>query len=84
MGEFRLPGDAPSGTDTVTVKCPPRVQLTATYRISDRPSGAVDAGFGGAAAQRTQLAVGGLLLAGAVAGGVVRARRRSAASGTPA
>lgn len=84
VGEFTLPADAPSGTDTVTLKCPPRIKLTATYQISGRPNGAVDAGFGGDASKGTQLAVGGLLLAGAATGGVIRMRRRSAGSGIAA
>lgn len=74
-GEFQIPEDA-SGTDTVTLKCPPRIKVTDTYEITDRPSGAVDAGFGAADDEGTQLALGCLLLAGAAAGGVVRMRRR--------
>ncbi|WP_314622596.1 sortase, partial [Streptomyces stackebrandtii] len=49
VGQFRLPSDAVSGTDTVTLKCPPRIKQTATYQISGQPVGAVEAGFGWAA-----------------------------------
>ncbi|MFI8966379.1 sortase [Streptomyces sp. NPDC053493] len=85
VGEFQVPDDAVSGTDTVTLKCPPRTKQTVTYQISGRPHGGVDAGFGWAAAggadgtdgRDAQLALGGLLLAGAVAGGVIRLRRRA-------
>ncbi|WEH43156.1 sortase [Streptomyces sp. NBC_01218] len=81
VGEFEVPDDARAGTDTVTVKCPPRVLMTGTYRIADRtPSGGVDAGFGVPANHGAQLAAGGILLAGAAAGAVVRVRRRSAAA----
>ncbi|MFD3440610.1 sortase [Streptomyces sp. NPDC058685] len=76
QGEFQIPEDADSGTDTVTLKCPPRTKATADYSIAGRPNGALDAGFGGAGDNGGQLAVGGLLLSGAVAGAVVRARRR--------
>ncbi|MEV5971570.1 sortase [Streptomyces sp. NPDC051921] len=84
VGEFRLPEDAVSGTDTVTLKCPPRIKQTVTYQISGRPHGAVEAGFGWAAGaaegddKGLQLALGGLLLGGAVVGGVIRLRRTSA------
>ncbi|MEU7015215.1 sortase [Streptomyces sp. NPDC046385] len=90
VGEFQVPEGAASGTDTVTLKCPPRIKQTVTYQISGRPHGAVEAGFGWAAGAEessgntTQLALGALLLGGAVAGGVVRLRRRSARSGTSA
>ncbi|MFI8521889.1 sortase [Streptomyces sp. NPDC085481] len=93
VGEFQVPEGATSGTDTVTLKCPPRVKQTVTYQISGRPNGAVDAGYGwaagaggagGTADRGTQLALGGLLLGGAVVGGVIRMRRRSAASKTSA
>ncbi|MFI8434624.1 sortase [Streptomyces sp. NPDC079020] len=77
VGQFQLPREAEPGIDTVTVKCPPRTKLTATYKVVGRtPSGSVDAGFGSPANQSTQLAVGGVLLAGAAAGGVLRLRRR--------
>ncbi|MEU2659322.1 sortase [Streptomyces sp. NPDC007325] len=49
VGQFTLPADAASGTDTVTLKCPPRIKQTVTYRISGAPNGAVEAGFGWAA-----------------------------------
>lgn len=90
MGTFQVPEDAASGTDTVTLKCPPRIKQTVTYQISGRPHGAVAAGFGWAAGadessvDTTQLALGALLLGGAVAGGVLRMRRRSARAGTSA
>ncbi|MFD9036682.1 sortase [Streptomyces sp. NPDC059567] len=90
VGEFKVPEDAASGTDTVTLKCPPRIKQTITYHISGRPNGAVDAGFGWAAGAEgsggngSQLALGALLLGGAVAGGVAHMRRRSAGAGTSA
>ncbi|MFE5487344.1 sortase [Streptomyces sp. NPDC056527] len=90
VGEFEVPEDAASGTDTVTLKCPPRIKQTITYHISGRPNGAVDAGFGWAAGSEgsggngTQLALGALLLGGAAAGGVVHMRRRSAGARTSA
>ena len=46
------------------------------------PSGAVDAGFGAGNDNGTQLALGAVLLAGAVAGGVIKMRRRPAAART--
>lgn len=80
VGEFRIPQDAEPGIDTVTVKCPPRIKITESYRISDRaPKGAIAAGFGTPDEKGLQLAVGGVLLAGAVTGGVVRVRRRVSA-----
>lgn len=81
VGVFEIPKGSEATTDTVTLKCPPRIKITKTYRIVDRaPSGAVDAGFGAPSGGSTQLAVGSVLLAGAVAGGVVRVRRRTAAT----
>ncbi|MGW7356990.1 sortase [Streptomyces sp. NPDC054802] len=77
VGEFQVPADAASGSDTVTLKCPPRVKVTGTYQITGRPSGAVDAGFGDATGRTTQFALGGALLAGAAAGTVARTRRRA-------
>ncbi|MFI2369380.1 sortase [Streptomyces sp. NPDC018833] len=79
VGEFQIPEDAASGTDTITLKCPPRTKVTGTHQINGRPSGGVDAGFGDATDNSTQLALGGLLLTGAVAGGVTRMRRRDTA-----
>ncbi|MFE0701030.1 sortase [Streptomyces sp. NPDC058872] len=86
-GEFRVPDDAASGMDTVTLKCPPRIKQTVTYRISGLPNGAVEAGFGwaaeaagesGAGAARTGIALGGTaLIGGALAVGAIRMRRRS-------
>ncbi|MEU0134593.1 sortase [Streptomyces sp. NPDC006296] len=79
VGVFDIPAGTRPGTDTVTVKCPPRIKMTDTYRIVDRaPTGGVDAGFGAPTGQSTQLAAGGALLAAAAAGGVVRVRRRTA------
>ncbi|MEU5658955.1 sortase [Streptomyces sp. NPDC047737] len=81
VGVFEIPKDTEADVDTVTLKCPPRIKITETYRIVDRaPTGAVDAGFGAPSGGSTQLAVGSVLLAGAVAGGVVRMRRRTAAA----
>ncbi|UYQ65577.1 sortase [Streptomyces peucetius] len=77
VGEFRVPDDAESGSDTVTLKCPPRTKVTGTYQISGRPSGAVEAGFGDATGRTAQFALGGVLLTGAVAGAVARTRRRT-------
>ncbi|MFG3343735.1 sortase [Streptomyces sp. NPDC048018] len=83
VGTFQVPEDAASGTDTVTLKCPPRIKQTVTYQVSGRPNGAVDAGYGwAAAAEQTdssdgQLVLGALLLGGAVAGGAIRMRRRA-------
>lgn len=83
VGVFEIPRGTEPGTDTVTVKCPPRIMITDTYRIAERaPSGGVDAGFGAPTDQNTQLALGSVLLAGAVAGGVVRLRRRTAQAGS--
>lgn len=92
VGEFRLPEDAASGTDTVTLKCPPRIKQTVTYSISGRPHGGVAAGLGWAAGagadtaedNSTGVTVGWLLLGGAVTAGVIRARRRATRSGTSA
>jgi hypothetical protein len=75
-GKFKVPEETGSGTHSVTVKCPPRIKLTDTHEITGHsPHGAVDAGFG-ADDRGTQLALGGVLLAGAAAGSVVRMRRR--------
>ncbi|MET7368875.1 sortase [Streptomyces sp. NPDC005566] len=89
VGVFEIPEGTVARTDTVIVKCPPRIMITDTYRIADRvqsgggapsgghtPSGGVDAGFGAPTDKGTQLAAGSVLLAGALAGGVVRMRRR--------
>ncbi|MCX4821320.1 sortase [Streptomyces sp. NBC_01142] len=76
-GQFEVPEGARPGSDTVTLKCPPRTKITDTYEITSRhPSGAVDAGFGADVDKGTQIALGGVLLAGAAAGSVVRMRRR--------
>ncbi|MFE4452822.1 sortase [Streptomyces sp. NPDC056796] len=80
VGVFDIPAGTRPGTDTVTVKCPPRTKITDTYPIVDRaPTGGVAAGFGAPADQGTQLAAGGALLSAALAGGVVRVRRRTGA-----
>ncbi|MEU4270851.1 sortase [Streptomyces sp. NPDC026092] len=85
VGEFTLPWDARSGTDTVTLKCPPRIKQTLTYQISGRPNGAVAAGFGWAAAAAdgdgggSPYAVGALLIGGAAAGFLIRRHRRATA-----
>ncbi|MFI0960886.1 sortase [Streptomyces sp. NPDC021080] len=77
-GEFQIPAEGASGTDTVTVKCPPRIKLTDTYEISEQqPNGAVHAGFGDAQDSDTQVAVGGALITAAAAGALYRMRRRS-------
>jgi hypothetical protein len=82
-GQFKVPAGARPGSDTVTVKCPPRIKITETYQITTRrPNGAVEAGFGDADHSDTQLAVGGALLAAAAAGCLVRTRRRPHASQT--
>ncbi|MGW9438491.1 sortase [Streptomyces sp. NPDC055607] len=83
-GEFHLPEGVGSGTDTVTLKCPPRTKLTATYRISGRPNGAVEAGLGGTAGKESEFGLGWLLVGAAVAGGALRMRRRAAGAGTRA
>ncbi|GGU81947.1 hypothetical protein GCM10010275_16280 [Streptomyces litmocidini] len=111
-GRFVVPEGAASGTDTVTLKCPPRVKQTVTYSISHRPRGGVEAGFGWAAgvagpagrtvaapagkavaapvekaatdSTSTPLVLGGVLLAGAVAAGAVRLRRRERGARTSA
>ncbi|MFE7600053.1 sortase [Streptomyces sp. NPDC057494] len=50
VGEFVVPDGATAGTDTVTLKCPPRIKQTVTYEIAGRrPHGGVEAGFGWAA-----------------------------------
>ncbi|MGW7042150.1 sortase [Streptomyces avermitilis] len=81
-GQFQIPkgerADTDNDTDTVTVKCPPRTRITDTYQITGpQPNGAVEAGFGDAKDTDTQVAVGGVLLAAATAGCLVRMRRRS-------
>ncbi|MEU9775840.1 MULTISPECIES: sortase [unclassified Streptomyces] len=90
VGTFKVPENATSGTDTVTLKCPPRIKQTVTYQIVDRPKGGIDAGRGWAAGAGqlddpgSRLALGGLLLGGAVAGGVTTWRRRSTDTRTAA
>ncbi|MGW3910002.1 sortase [Streptomyces sp. NPDC005070] len=78
VGEFTIPAEGASGTDTVTVKCPPRIKLTDTYEIADQqPSGGIHAGFGDAQDTNTQVAMGGALITAAAAGALYRIRRRS-------
>ncbi|GAA1115973.1 MULTISPECIES: sortase [Kitasatospora] len=77
VGTFEVPEDAAPGASKVTVKCPPRIQMTDTVEITRRPSGPVAAGLGGAAdTDGSRIALGGLLVAGAAVGGAVKARRR--------
>ncbi|MFI2780964.1 sortase [Streptomyces sp. ALB3] len=81
VGVFSIPAGTRPGTDTVTVKCPPRVKLTDTYRIVHRvPTGGIDAGVGAPAGSSTHLVAGSVLLAAAAAGGAVRMRRRNASA----
>ncbi|MGV9555300.1 LPXTG cell wall anchor domain-containing protein [Streptomyces sp. NPDC003522] len=77
-GRFTVPAGTGTVTDTVTVKCPPRIRLTKSYTLTaGRPNGAVEAGFGDTGSTAPQLALGGALLAAGAAGWLVRARRRS-------
>jgi len=77
-GEFEIPAGTDPGTDTVTVKCPPRVQLTSTYEITvHKPRGSVDAGYGPVETSSAGLAAGGVLIAGGLAGAAIGIRRRS-------
>ncbi|MFI6421724.1 sortase [Streptomyces sp. NPDC050842] len=89
VGKFTLPLDAVSGTDTVTLKCPPRIKQTVTYQIFGLPNGAVEAGFGWAATATaaadsgdsgSPYALGALLFGGAAAGVLFRMRRRATAA----
>ncbi|WP_326659152.1 sortase [Streptomyces canus] len=82
-GEFQVPSGTEPGAYTVTLKCPPRVQVTGTYLVgTGNPSGPVDAGFGTGNDKGTQLALGAMLLAGAAAGGAIKMRRRPAGART--
>jgi hypothetical protein len=77
-GEFTVPEGTELTTDTVTVKCPPRVKITDSYDLTARdPDGAVEAGFGDSDDTAPQLALGGVLIAAGAAGWLVRVRRRS-------
>ncbi|MFD7409495.1 sortase [Streptomyces sp. NPDC059866] len=82
-GQFQIPEGTRPGSDTVTLKCPPLTKITDTYQITGRPpSGSVSAGFGPAEDTGTELALGGALLVGAAAGGVVWMCRRPNGSRT--
>ncbi|MFF8196353.1 sortase [Streptomyces bobili] len=82
-GQFVVPEGTEATTDTVTVKCPPRVKLTESYALTARrPHGAVEAGFGDTDDTATQLAVGGVLMAAGAAGWLGRVRHRSQAGRT--
>jgi hypothetical protein len=83
VGRFTLPEGSLPSTDTVTVKCPPRIKITETYELTARqPDGAVEAGFGAAEDTAPQVALGGALLVAAAAGWLVRARHRFNANRT--
>lgn len=76
-GRFQIPEGTRTGSDTVTVKCPPLTKVTETYQVTGRPpSGSVDAGFGPAEDTGMGIALGGGLLITAAAGGVVWMCRR--------
>ncbi|MFF8974284.1 sortase [Streptomyces sp. NPDC014995] len=82
-GRFTVPEGTESTTDTVTVKCPPRVKITDSYSLTARqPNGAVEAGFGDTDSTAPQLALGGVLIAAGAAGWLVRVRNRSQANRT--
>ncbi|MFI1507922.1 sortase [Streptomyces sp. NPDC020597] len=77
-GEFTVPEGASTGSDTVVVKCPPRIMMTDSYELpTRRPDGAVEAGFGDAGLKAPQLTLGAALVAAAAAGVLVRRRHRS-------
>ncbi|MFF5187409.1 sortase [Streptomyces sp. NPDC000345] len=77
-GEFTVPEGSSPGTDTVTVKCPPRTRITDSYELTARrPDGAVEAGFGQSGNTAPQLALGAALVAAAAGGGLVRMRHRA-------
>ncbi|MFH9552068.1 sortase [Streptomyces sp. NBC_00377] len=77
-GEFTVPEGSSLSTDTVTVKCPPRIKITDSYELPTRqPDGAVEAGFGDTGQGAQQLALGAVLISAAAAGGLVRMRHRS-------
>lgn len=78
-GRFKIPEGTKPGNDTITLKCPPRTQVTETYRVVGRsPSGSVRAGFGPAEGtdMGMRLALSGGLLATAAAGSMLWMRRR--------
>ncbi|MFI6037891.1 sortase [Streptomyces sp. NPDC051315] len=82
-GHFKVPEGKESGTDTVTVKCPPRTKVTDVYEIAGRrPNGAVEAGFGDTKDTDTQLVLGSALIAAAAGGWLVKMRHRSNSSRT--
>jgi hypothetical protein len=77
VGDFTVPETAEDGVYTITVKCPPRTRVEASFEVVSRPEGAVRGGFGGAEGLNgTQIAIGSLLIAGAAAGTVASMRRR--------
>lgn len=77
-GEFTVPEGASAGTDTVVVKCPPRIMMTDSYELATRrPDGAVEAGFGDSGLKAPQLTLGAALVAAAATGVLVRRRHRS-------
>lgn len=78
-GQFQIPEGAGPGSDTVTLKCPPRTKSTETYQVTGRsPRGSVNAGFGPAEDTGTGLALGGGLLVMAAGGVLWRYRRPNA------
>ncbi|MCX5264792.1 sortase [Streptomyces sp. NBC_00199] len=79
-GEFTVPEG--TSTDTVMVKCPPRIMITDSYRLpTRRPDGAVEAGFGDTGEGASQLALGAALVGAAAAGMLVRRRHRATPRG---
>ncbi|MBD0424698.1 sortase [Streptomyces sp. TRM S81-3] len=76
-GRFTIPEGTGAGTDTITLKCPPRTKVTETYQVTGRtPRGSVSAGFGPGEDSGVALALGGGLLLTATAGGLVWICRR--------
>ncbi|MDX3802421.1 sortase [Streptomyces sp. AK04-3B] len=79
-GEFTVPEG--TSTDTVIVKCPPRIMITDSYQLpAHRPDGAVEAGFGDTGQGASQLALGAALVGAAAAGVLVRRRHRATRKG---
>jgi hypothetical protein len=76
-GEFTVPDDTADGVYNITVKCPPRTRVETTIEVARRPNGSVRGGFGGTdGTDPAEIAIGSVMIAGAVAGGVVLMRRR--------